>query len=413
MTTAAGAGQAGPPAARQSRAFLGLYSLAFAGGAVAYMPLLTVLLPVQVERMTGGGAAQIAWLGQCFVWGAIAASLSNIAFGWLSDRLGNRRLFIWAGLIASSALLLAIGQAATLPQLLVLIVAWQVALNMMLGPLTALAGDSVPDAQKGMLGGLLSLAPGLGAVGGALVTWSILPDPQMRLAIVALMVCACVLPLLLAGRGRPFPQLMKDGAAGDSGEVTVAAPSHRSLAVRMWLARFLVQVADAALFAFLYTWFRQLSADFGDDDTARLFGVVLVLAIPLTLIVGRWSDRAGRPILPLAVSSAIAGLALLAMAASGAVLPGIAAYAVFGLATSLFLSLHAAQTLRVLPRPSRRGRDLGLFNLTNTLPALTMALLSLDLIPRLGFSGFFALLAGLVLAAAALLASARPIGHSS
>ena len=39
---------AGP---RQSRRFLALYALAAAGGAVAYVPFLTILLPVQVQAL--------------------------------------------------------------------------------------------------------------------------------------------------------------------------------------------------------------------------------------------------------------------------------------------------------------------------------------------------------------------------
>src|SRR3546814_8025448 len=52
-----------------------------------------------------------------------------------------------------------------------IIIAWQLTLNMMLGPLAAWAGDCVPDDQKGLLGGLLAFSPALGAWSGALVTW--------------------------------------------------------------------------------------------------------------------------------------------------------------------------------------------------------------------------------------------------
>jgi hypothetical protein len=63
--------------------------------------------------------------------------------------------------------------------------------------------------------------------------------------------------------------------------------------------------------------------------------------------------------------------------------------------------------LRVLPRSDRRGRDLGFFNLTNTLPSLVMPGLTLALVPALGFRGLFLLLAGLAFGAAALLVPSR------
>ena len=70
-----------------------------------------------------------------------------------------------------------------------------------------------------------------------------------------------------------------------------------------------------------------------------------------------------------------------------------------GLATSVFLALHSAHTLTVLPRADRRARDLGLFNLTNTLPSLIMPWLTLALVPQFGFSGLFVLLSLLALSA--------------
>ena len=84
-------------------------------------------------------------------------------------------------------------------------------------------------------------------------------------------------------------------------------------------------------------------------------------------------------------------------------------YGLFGFASSIFLALHSAQTLRVLPRPQHRGRDLGFFNLTNTVPSLVMPGLTLAMVPLFGFSGLFALLALLAALAALLLATvARP-----
>ena len=81
----------------------------------------------------------------------------------------------------------------------------------------------------------------------------------------------------------------------------------------------------------------------------------------------------------------------------------IAGYVVFGLSTSVFLALHTSQTLRVLPKPSMRGRDLGIFNLTNTVPSLIMPWLTLALVPVFGFSALFFTLAALVALGTALL----------
>lgn len=381
----------------QSVRFLWLYALAVAGGAVSYVPFLTLLLPVRATDIAGDG--NIGLLAYVAFVGAISASLSNIAFGWASDRTGTRRPWILAGLLLSCTLLVSVRAADTPIKLIGLIVVWQVGLNMMLGPLAAWAGDVVPDRQKGFLGGLLAFAPALGAASGALVTIPDLAGQDDRLIVVAMLVAAMVLPAVLFGKPRPMPHLTRPSM----GENSSAPQLRRSAVARMWLARLLVQIAEAALFAYLLIWFTSIDEGFSDNDTARIFALVLGLSVPLALLAGRWSDRRERPIFPLAVGAGIGAGGLLIMAASQDLAVAIAGYVVFGLSTSVFLALHSSQTLRVLPRPETRGRDLGLFNLTNTVPSLIMPWLTLALVPVFGFGGLFVVLSALAALATVLL----------
>ncbi|WP_353217575.1 MFS transporter, partial [Sandarakinorhabdus sp.] len=112
-------------------------------------------------------------------------------------------------------------------------------------------------------------------------------------------------------------------------------------------------------------------------------------------------------LLPLRIGAGVAAIALLVMGGAATPAIAIAGYCVFSLACNVFLALHSAQTLAVLPRSDRRGRDLGLFNLTNTLPSLVMPGLTLALVPSLGFRALFVLLAVLAVVAALMLAPAR------
>ena len=68
----------------RSPGFLGAVALANAGGVIAYLPLLTLLLPLKVEGLSG--EARIGVFTATVFAGAIAASISNVLFGWLSDR---------------------------------------------------------------------------------------------------------------------------------------------------------------------------------------------------------------------------------------------------------------------------------------------------------------------------------------
>ena len=376
----------------QPASFLWLYAVAWAGGAVAYVPFLTILLPVRVAALAG--ESRVEWLAYITFFGAIAASVGGIVFGWLSDLSRRRRPWIVAGLAGSVALLLTVPLVTTPLQLLLLIIAWQLALNMMLGPLAAWAADHVPRHQLGTLGGMLAFSPALGSIAGAVVTIPGLSNADGRLTIVALMVIACVAPSLLFARSLPE-------TTPDESEQSATPP--RSMAVAMWAARFLVQISEATLFAYLYFYFRSIDSGSDDASVARLFSIVLTLAVPIALLVGRWADRRNHPILPLIGTSIVSGTGLLGMALAGTAAQATAAYVLFGLATTIFLSLHSAQTLRVLPRPDRRGRDLGLFNLTNTAPSLIMPWLSITMVPAFGYSGLFLLLAALALGASAIL----------
>ena len=379
---------------RQSRQFLALYALAWAGGSIAYTPFLTLLLPLKVVALNE--AESVAWLATLAFTGAIMASLANIGFGWLSDVAGGRRIWIALGLAASTIALPLAGFADGLTQLVAAICLWQVALNLMLAPLAAWAGDTVPDAQKGLLGGLISFAPAFGALSGAFVTWPGFASGEARLLLVAGLVVVCVAPVLLFGRPVPQPQLMNDQPAASRSRPTGTVGA-------MWIARLMVQISEAALFAFLLLWLRSIDPDLRESEVAWLFGIVLASSVPLALFFGNWADRRGKPILPLIACALFAATGLVTMSMSQSLQNAMAGYVVFGVAGGVFLALHSAQTLRILPRPGRRGRDLGFFNLTNTVPSLIMPGVVIALVPRFGFSGMFMALALLALSGAALL----------
>ena len=376
-----------------------LYALAVSGGAVAYVPFLTLLLPLRVSAMTQ--TEVLTTLAFAAFAGAISASLSNILFGWASDVTRRRKSWIFGGLVLSSALLVSMPYAGDATVLIALILCWQFGLNMMLAPLAAWAGDTIPDVQKGMLGGLLALAPALGALSGAIVTTDMFAGFTQREALVALLVVCMVAPVLFLSKPVPMSHLMEatgTDIGGDQDNATAANP-----AIRMWLARLLVQIAEASLFAFLLLWFRSLDPRFGENDAASIFAIVLGLSVFISLAVGTWSDRTAKPMVPLILTGALAALGLLIMAWAPDIPYAISGYVGFGLASSIFLALHSSQTLRVLPRPHTRGRDLGIFNLTNTVPSLIMPWLTMALVPTYGFDALFALLAGLAFAASILL----------
>ena len=220
--------------------------------------------------------------------------------------------------------------------------------------------------------------------------------------LVALIVAAMVVPALVLGKDRALPHLVAPLVTREPEEVDRFR--QKSAIGGMWFARLLVQVSEAALFAFLLFWLRSLSPGFSESTAARLFSVVLIIAVPIALLAGRWSDRKDRPMLPLAILAGLSSCGLVTMAVADTLTGALVGYVFFGIVSMAFLSLHSSQTLRVLPRPQHRGRDLGFFNLTNTVPSLIIPGLTLTMVPVFGFSSLFLLLAALAALACLLIA---------
>jgi MFS family permease len=374
--------------------FFFAYAFAWAGGAIAYTPILTLLVPIRFTELAGRG--DVHWLGLSATLGAVAASAGNIVWGALSDRRGRRLHWALAGLVGYVAATLLMTRADTPARLVAVIALWQVVLNLLLGPLSAYAAETVPDRQKGVLGGFLSFAPGAAALSVALVSfaghgWS------DRVALVASLVVAASLPLLVARRrARVFPDL-KQPPAGD-------AAGQRATLVRLWLARLAVQIAEGVLFIFLYYYLRHLAAGSLSVTTYALANAAAQLgALPLALVIGRHADRTGRRRLPLLGLILLMAAGLVGMVLARGFAQGMAAYALFLFGSNSFLALHSAYVMQELRDPRRIGRDLGIFNLTNTLPSLLVPLLAAWVITTVGYSGLMTGLALFMLVPAALI----------
>lgn len=370
----------------------GLLALALAqgGGVIAYGPFLTLLLPARITALAGG--ADVAWLGVMTFAGAIAASVGGVLFGWLSDRSGNRRGWVMGGLGLSVALQLATIPAPDPLWLLGLVIGWQLALNMMLVPLMAWAGDILPTRQQGRFGAMLAFAPALGALSGVVVTGLQPGSYAGQLGLVAVLCVGACLPLL---SGRAL-----DGVTGCRAP---ARGEHRFARRGMWLARLLVQIGVAGLTGYAYFWLRAVDSVMTDVDKAVYLAAGLALSIVLAALSGHHADKTGRPREMLAILALGGAAALVTMAAVSEALAAKLSYIAYSGASSAFLALHGSHVLRVLPDPARRARDLGVFNLANTVPALLMPIMAVPLVSHLGYAPFFLLLAVLAAAAAIII----------
>jgi len=390
------------PPTRRSLRFILLVALANAGGVIGFLPLLTLLLPIKIAEIAGDD--RIAMFTATVIAGALAASASNILFGWLSDqsvaRGSGRRKWIVFGLFALGASFAAVAFAETPVQIILAIILFQTAVNAVLAPMFAIMGDEVPDTQKGLSGGLIALgAPLASAVAALIITVGVTGEFR-RLAFVFAAVLICVTPLILTP-SRIAP--------------TVAQPEEspllgRDLAIA-WVSRLLVQVAGNVLSLYLVYYFASIDhgtpASKSVGPLGQLLTIAYLIPVPVAVLAGWWSDRIARRKPFLITFAVLAALGLTGLAFARDWDMAAAAFTLYALGSAAFLSLHSGFAMQLLPDPRHRGRDLGLINLTNTLPALVGLLLTWALATPHDFRAVMLVLAGLTLLGGLLVPAIR------
>jgi MFS family permease len=252
--------------------------------------------------------------------------------------------------------------------------------------------EEIPDAQKGVASGWLALANPVASALSAVLVGGLVTGEGARFAVILGAVALCLAPLL-ATRVRQV--------ASEVLPVSEAIASRRDLAIA-WAARMAVQVAGNVLSLYLLYYFESLvgAAQHGDvaGEVGRLLTIAYAVPLPVALIIGRLSDRIGRRKPFLLATAAVAALGLVAMAVRQHWGLSAAGFGLYVVGSSVFLALHSGFSMQLLPDPDHRGRDLGLLNLTNTLPGLIGPLLAWLLATPGDFAILMLVLAGVTLA---------------
>jgi len=361
----------GGPAAPVGAGFIAVLTLAYVGAFIAFVPLLSLLVPLQAQSLAP--ADKIGLLSLVTLWGALVASVANMAVGWASDRtrhrFGRRRPWIMAGV---AGVLLAYGliAAARSPSALVAgVMLFQLAFNTMFAPLTAVLADRVPDRQKGRVAAFLGLGAPLGAASGVLITAPFLADTGARVTLLGLLVVGCLLPFLLTYR---------DGPAA-------VAPERRSWAFPKlsrdfgfaWTSRFCLQIAASVVNAYMLFYLadharyaEQFPGSTVESGLARLIALSTILIVVSGFLGGLASDRCNRRKGFILLAAGLMATGLMVFAGWPGWPGPLIGYSLYGIGFGLYTTVDAALVAQVLPSRRDAARDLGIMNLTNTLPTV-------------------------------------------
>lgn len=366
-----------------------LFILAVFGLHFAFMPLLILLLPRRVESLFGAGAAaMLSWL---LLIGAVTASIANIAAGHLGDtwlrRHGNRRGLIVIGLVLLISSFIPLALATEITELAMAIGAFQIGLNLALSPTMAVLADHIPVVQKGTIAGFIGAALPLSAVGTTIVGWAFPVDDNLALYLAAAIVLICTAPLIILWG---FEPIRPPAASSDVGTIAYSSTAIHRLAM-LWLARLLVQLSASFVLLYLFLHVVGLIAQnavWQGQNATDIIAIVSLLgaivAVPAAILCGRLSDRLAARQTLLICALLVLFLSLALLGSNPAPLRFGIAFVLFQVGLSAYLSVDAALVAQLISEHPKRGRILGIMNLTNTIPAILAPLVTLNLVITVG-----------------------------
>jgi MFS family permease len=372
------------------------YGLATLGVYLCIGAVNAVLLPLQVEELDP--ARKAANLALAATVGAIAGMVAQPLAGLLSDRTrsrqGSRAPWILTGALGAAAGLVVLGGITGLVGLVVVYALVNVALNVYLGPKSAIMPDRVPRGVRG----LFSAASGLG------VLFGILGGQALGAAFaVSPFVGYCVLGVVVVLAGAGLVRFNPDHDNRDEPR----EPLRWSMLLRtFWVSPrrhpdfawgFLGRLLTLMGFYLVNTFQLFLLQDYvglGDEavDVVPLLSLVALAATLVSTVVGGpLSDRIGRR-KPVAVA---AGLLIGASLVAPWLMPtltGFVVYAVLaGLGFGSYLAVDQALLSEVLPTTEDNGRYLGVLNIAVTLPSALAAAAAGTIVSTLGYAAIFPL----------------------
>lgn len=360
------------PPPRVSARFVAIYALAYASLWLALLTPAMITLALRVRQLAGAESARPVSL--VLFLGAVAALIGNPVFGALSDRtrsrFGRRRPYLVGGVLGGCAALALIGLGTSITCVAVGWCLAQLAYNAALAALVAIIPDQVPTSQRGTVVGILGVCMPVGQIVGTWLVQLLADNLTLALLVPGAIGVAGVLVLAFMLPDAPPPQPQSRQHAPESSR-HFDLLAHRDF---LWAWSSRVLFVMGTIFLQAYQPFLLLDGlGFPAAAVPRLiFRSTLVQAamvVTWSLIAGRLSDRTGRR-KPIAMAgSAIQGLGLWLIAAAHSYPTFLCGIALTGVGHGVYEGVNLALVTEVLPDRARHAaKDLGLLNITNTLP---------------------------------------------
>ena len=373
-----------------SAGFIAGLTLAQIGAYISFVPLLQVLLPLKAAMIDP--AHKAVTLAHITFWGALAAGSANLVAGAISDRttsrFGRRRPWLLFGVCGTLLSYLAIRLSGTVAGLLTGIVFFQVVFNFLFAALLALVVDRVPTQQRGMVSALLGLGYPLGNVGGVTLIGGLIGSEQARYLVLGVVVLLAVAPFALLLRDTPITLAQKP-----HGRLPIFSPSfwvdprkHPDFGFA-WGGRFLVLIGFSLVQSYMLYYLLDVvhypslfPGARAEQGLAVLTAIAAASNVFFALLGGLVSDKVRRrkPFVVLGALILGGATASFALAPSWPAL--MIAFAFHGMGAGIYFAVDIALVTQVLPSARDAGKDLGIINLSNTVPQIIAPVLAVGLL---------------------------------
>jgi MFS family permease len=362
-----------------------------------FAALLPVVIPAQILLFvapgSAGNAQQALFLGAMAALGAVTALILQPTIGALSDRtrtrFGRRRPFMLVGaaglLVGLAMLALSHILALFISGLFVVLVANTVSSTASQG----LVPDCVPVHQRGTASGFVGLMTLLGTVGSLAVASILLGQSTSGGAATSGIAHGATIPLLLIkentwahriglhGAQHPSEHADEPGAATEAGEsrrgrwAALLHPWRQANFRWVFLTRAFVMLGLALFMTYIEYYFARVAHVTNFVQATAVIAILsLAGAVASTLLVGMLSDRIGRRAPIVAVASAFMAAAALIFVVAPGQIPLWPLGLLFGLGYGAYMSVDVALAVDTLPSRHAAGRDLGIWSMASTLPAV-------------------------------------------
>ncbi len=366
-----------------------------------WQALLAIVIPSMVAKFFGDADKDIN-LALVVVWGTLAAVVVNPLIGAVSDyatfRMGRRRPFLLFGTLLNVIMLVLFAfssywfsSTALLLTFIVLFFLLQLSNNVANSPWGAIIADNVPTQQRGLTAGFFGLFSLLGTVLGSVVAGIIVnkhdsfPVYQNEIVkiflLIAVVQTVLVLYTAITVKETPLPpERHVRLQIGSFLRKFFFKPTTYPDLSWVLLARLLMMMGIWGVFYFLQYYFDDVlggpgvktiifnSSFSGEGFSGTLFlPVLLIAALPTSIIAGWISDHRGRKIMVYIAGITMTLVCLLFIgwqSQYGALIAGL----FFGIGYGAYTSVDWALAADVLPPTDQAGKFLGVWSAMGILP---------------------------------------------